>query len=90
MSEPKWTPGPWIEEEDGLEVRAASNYKMVAATLGSEERLANANLIAAAPELYEALEIICRFSLPKGGDQIVAFAQAFKALAKARGEEPSR
>lgn len=63
MSEPKFTPGPWyigtpppnneqtIGTKDGMMVAVATTgVNMVGATL------ANANLIAAAPELYEALE----------------------------------
>ena len=45
----------------------------------------NANLIAAAPDMYEALEATCTFCLGKGGctpnNCIV-----YKALRKARGE----
>lgn len=63
MSEFKGTPGPWFVD-DGGDVGSRSGRKdgtrdMVAGVAGcewSEEDAANANLIAAAPELLEALQ----------------------------------
>ena len=66
-NEPKWTPGPWKASsvEDGsfdiLGVTASGTVPTIVACLcesscSSEEDAANARLIAAAPELYEALE----------------------------------
>jgi hypothetical protein len=64
MSEPKWTPAPWrsgtlgnfrIYGPDG----AAEHSGVLAEVLHRTEtsvRIANRSLIAAAPELYEALE----------------------------------
>ena len=84
MSE--FTPGPWEVFNEGL-----GSYKVSKcdAWLGSstvrtkEENLANANLIAAAPELYEALERI-----KSTGVFVGAIAQEMMdaALKKARGE----
>lgn len=67
----KYTPGPWIQF--GTSVRAADNEAIIASvqanyrdnhsTFGSideinhVEQVANANLIAAAPELLEALQL---------------------------------
>jgi hypothetical protein len=49
------------------------------------EAEANARLIAAAPDLYEALHDLCASGgLDDGGD---VFAKAKAALAKARGEK---
>ena len=51
------------------------------------ETLANANLIAAAPELYEALEgLMSCISETTGPNSYGALHDAMKALAKARGE----
>lgn len=50
--------------------------------------LANAHLIAAAPDMYEALEALAKFHLSGGheGDADEAIGMATAALAKARGE----
>lgn len=45
---------------------------------------ANANLIAAAPDMYSALEIVCKEC--EGGDKCYG-CEVKQALAKARGEE---
>ena len=55
MSEPKFTPGPW-QAVDGLDIIAADDWVVAVATGGEDDSVANANLIAAAPDLYAALE----------------------------------
>lgn len=89
----KWTPGPWIggtwEGDDTCEV-LDDNLMLVART----KTEANAHLIAAAPDLYEALEqardtilelINARNSEAEGSDEDwVGGINA--ALSKARGE----
>lgn len=71
MNTPAFTPGPWFAVNDGTEVhdretrfdnangaRIGCTPNLVASvdfTGGRGDRAANANLIAAAPELYEAL-----------------------------------
>lgn len=60
MSEFKGTPGPWFVSEC-WDVESKVTGNMVAAVAGfeqSDEDRANANLIAAAPELLEALHDI--------------------------------
>ena len=88
MSE--FTPGPWEVFNEGL-----GSYKVSKcdAWLGSstlrtnEENIANANLIAAAPELYAALERVLNQSWDGPIDaEHYARKQAAAALAKARGE----
>lgn len=62
MSETKWTPGPWqakrsgcISNRDGGELIATTGYRVaVVGGVAGEEDDANARLIAAAPEMYEA------------------------------------
>ena len=62
MSETKYTPGPWeIEQRRGRRICIhAETWGHLAEVYQTpstkEEGLANANLIAAAPELYEALK----------------------------------
>lgn len=101
-NETKWTKGPWVSHEHGvgeLIVYDALDQTCICSLIDcdeslawkhdysvSEEGRANAQLISAAPELYEALQtcLDClgdEFALP--GD-IIDDAEA--ALAKARGE----
>ena len=98
MKEPEWTPGPWVVEEDH-----AGNHTVVSArdewvvrdmSWGPEEKH-DAHLIAAAPDLYEALDVMLQqwVDLAECGDagywdanQDASVIQARMALAKARGE----
>jgi len=84
------TPGPWRIEE----FRKGS-YLITARNAGTAREgivaqhvpgIANARLIAAAPELYEALENLIDF-LFHGKKNCQAILRAKAALAKARGDE---
>ena len=90
----KHTPGPWVVYEfvDGYDIRApesecyvvtASDPEAVWGAVGREE---DACLIAAAPELLEALESLVQ---RVGGDEWFAewAGMARAAIAKAKGEE---
>ena len=101
MSAPQFTPGPW--SIDGLALVVApepaerGEYKAIAQVRHNAR--ANARLIAAAPELYEALENLLNEStdtaLPSamllGAGLSATFVKAVErglaALAKARGEQ---
>ncbi len=88
MSETKWTPGPWIQEDrDILSVALidAENPKRGREVIAAAHIEANAHLIAAAPELYEALaEMVAGW---EGFDVNDDAANRVRALlAKARGE----
>ena len=104
MNETKWTPGPWVQDNPNYTLVAElvnGVYEYIADCGTSlidrpqEECEANARLISAAPELYEALE---KFRLradaivaAQGGDIILrvpttVIATAAAALARARGE----
>ena len=99
MSE-KWTKGPWeirkYKDPYGSRVMAVEILKdeIIVAKLGIElddECKANAHLIAAAPDLYDALELIygrLLMSDRDGGSRITAEdgEMAEFALKKARGE----
>ena len=101
MSESKFTPGPWyigtpppnneqtIGTKDGLMVAVATTgVNIVGATL------ANAHLIAAAPDLYKALAhlepyldaIVCYASTIEEHPPNGFILETKAALAKARGE----
>ena len=97
--EAKFTPGPWEQEDCGslTIVDPAGGYWIAQVKCsrpgdGSgpdwEEALANAALIATAPEMYEALANYFEQTRVNGsqiaGEQLYPFAMA--ALAKARGE----
>ena len=90
----KHTPGPWHVSKGRSVVWVKAGHQDVAgAYMGSyparcgEQDLANARLIAAAPELLEALDRILNW--PRVFDGLraedVAFARA--AIAKATGEQ---
>lgn len=99
MSE-KWTPGPWTHYDDSKNPQhrhvIASRGKTVAhiyCTRGDETPdAANALLIAAAPDMYEALS--CMFDRwepdSDGGQDRLMWERARAALAKARGEARQR
>jgi hypothetical protein len=98
--ERKWTPGPW-EVDDAGDVHSKHlgyAYSFVAISTGEDyggyygdnadvdlQKKANAHLIAAAPDLYEALENL----LNDPGDDYIKtrhWDAARAALAKARGD----
>ena len=99
MSAHKHTPGPWEQADafgvtpTGTSVKAASDNYLVASCTGYYGRdgaVANARLIAAAPELLEALEPFAHATLTRSG-QVVGlmredFERALAAIVKATGE----
>lgn len=101
----KHTPGPWIAEarQHGLAIwadyeNAPGEYiAIINGYEGSKEdrerNRANANLIAAAPELLEALEIFVSSITPWAGTKSIPIEDIDKAdrlaraaIAKAKGE----
>lgn len=103
MTETKFTPGPWRRcTFRGIEDVATKSVVAVMASREKKELDANAHLIAAAPEMYEALEEVLEMfeSVSKGIDWGKTFLTADMirkmneapinaafALRKARGEE---
>lgn len=93
-SEPKWTAGPWKNggpddfgdhpighNADNLAVAA-----VVTNLRSPDEVAANAHLIAAAPDLYEALNVLVLALCHEHNKNIPYWQEAVSALAKARGE----
>jgi len=82
----KYTPGPWkcfaatVLERDGTE-----GYWYLVEAEGMCMSLANAQLIAAAPELLEALEVLLLCFSP-ADENGFAVKQAREAIAKAKGQ----
>lgn len=115
MNEPKWTKGPWealpqngagpmiVHIFDTGNQMRPTGYRLIAHMLERGNSLdqdrANAHLIAAAPDLYEALETVAQLLRDHHGDQSSedgwqneeirdAWLAARAVLAKARGEAP--
>jgi hypothetical protein len=96
MGAPSFTPGPWMLTAMGGQTLVHVETERVARVF-TRNGIANARLIAAAPELYEALSEVV--TLLEGWHRL-NFADeiqqqgvrlAKRALAKARGEqEPSK
>lgn len=92
MSETMFTPGPW---ENGGSIVGAGNIiirQQWEGTIIIDELQANANLIAAAPDMYEALEMAILEYGKHGGPWNVPsepgtwIDKAKAAIVKARGE----
>lgn len=104
MSTPKFAPGPWVVDWDDFVVRAKSpiDGRMVPVArlygVGDDgsDVPANARLIAAAPDMYEALKSLiqdCETANARWVDQvgigaidINVLSRARAALAKAEGK----
>lgn len=103
MSEPKFTKGPWqtinisweysvITDEDAARIaQVFIRDEVDEETQDKFEEIkdANANLIAAAPDMYEALECACdQYCIGYTGNGLVKCEDCIirKALRKARGE----
>lgn len=92
MSE-HWTPGPWHAHYIGVwQIDAAMDAVATTQFCYAPETKANARLIAAAPDLYIALDALVQhgfaanwFCEPEDVDVVKT---ASLALAKARGEAP--
>src|SRR4051812_37585185 len=81
------TPGPWLAEADDSSVFDSEGREVadcLTFPFAGEEAEANARLIAAAPELYEALKALIVLS------DSAAWDKAFAALAKAEGRNHDR
>lgn len=89
MSEFKGTPGPWYRggvENNKVSINAGNYF--VALVDESSAQLANARLIAAAPELLEALQACEKIlsEIPLTVDLVEDLLFARSAIAKALGQ----
>lgn len=85
---PAWTAGPWIVRDglaSGIEIvgKSVRGKDRVVARCHGNNRKANADLLVAAADLYEALEAVVRIA----DRNTVEFDAARAALARARGEQ---
>ncbi len=103
MTETKWTPAPWIVGKDDPEVSYSSEKNLPLGWVQITGRYPpyafgrcvahvaetqDANLIAAAPDLYAALAAMVEIGGEDDGRDV--FAMARSALAKARGDDMSK
>lgn len=93
MNETKWTPGPWEwegrDEPFSYTIFAKAGPLNVCPAIA--HGLGNARLIAAAPDLYAALERALALSKPRlqhEADCSCSYHEGCAALAKARGDQP--
>ena len=91
MSECKWTQGPWIKVTGKTYCAVRSDSGVIAdmRMAGGYYNTFDADLIAAAPDLYEALDAAADALEKTANDALVgrnAAAGARAALSKARGE----
>ena len=92
MTGRKWTPGPWVAMANGwIEASDGDPVAMINADgLPNSifyDDLPNAHLIAAAPDLYEALDVMIKYCNAEPGTMAYPGTQAAAAIAKARGEQ---
>ena len=95
--QPKWTPGPWAVERNkrtwgwvdvvGPSLGVGGPTQATDLTLADEvKRIAEAHLIAAAPDLYAALEAIRDNEVVRAVCPSPLWGKMADALLKARGE----
>jgi hypothetical protein len=103
MKNTQHTPGPWVIADDPTsegvwidhpDLKSGEDDEIcrcLDSTLSGEECLANARLIAAAPELLDALKTLTDAlneslePVPLAADIVNAFRDSMRAIAKAEG-----
>ena len=91
MSEAKHTPGPWKAQESGSGMLSSTfitdpRGDIIASMMGSFRDNYDAELIVAAPEMLEALELVVS-TYEAGGWPSATLVVAKAAIAKATGKE---
>lgn len=88
----KSTPGPWTAEKNGGKgawIKGANGeWSAMACGTDDENADANARLIAAAPDLLEALKVMIDITVGDIYSLDPAITAARKAIAKAEGRHP--
>ena len=92
MSEPKFTKGPWYVYNNGFYLEITNECGQEAPIISisdiHDKNIANANLIAAAPDMYEALLDCCGECVDTfESDSACRVCSVGHALRKARGEK---
>lgn len=104
MNKPAWTPGPWRHEDDepprgqGWRVFNKDGYDFALVYASADKRTAsqaeaNASLITAAPDLYEALDEAINYlavyaATIRDEKASALLNKCTAALSRARGEQP--
>lgn len=95
MSQNKHTPGPWdsdmFPDTEGYKIRSAGRVIAIVKSRDSDLAMQpqmNKALIAAAPELLEALELLIAETDPLRLNAGEPWCRVRAAIAKARGEQP--
>ena len=87
MSKPKFTPGPWQVHHENKVCRVIRDEQLEIIGWCDVNNEANANLMAAAPDMYEALKNVCHNGCREStADEFCLHCYVAKALRKARGE----
>lgn len=88
------TPGPWNYESEDNIIYSADGARIIDVSLiprsihvGLDERKANGQLAASAPELLEALEGLLAVSVDTSPAELRAMIAARETIAKAKGEQ---
>lgn len=95
MGQSEHTPGPWRirenprNDQETCDLSICGDIFILADLTGPQyaHQIANARLIAAAPELLEALEGMLRLAETAGASDRIICYEARQAIAKARGHE---
>lgn len=92
MKEFKGTPGPWTGKDVGVCRQDRAGLQLGFIMTHDENRVAectaNAHLIAAAPDLLEALqELVFLYEHDEGCRELTEYKRAKAAISKALGEE---
>lgn len=94
MSEAKFTQGSWYVYNNGFYLEITNESGQEAPTISiadiHDKNMSNANLMAAAPDMYEALDTQCEYCVGKEATNCPCEECIVgKALRKARGEPVS-
>ena len=83
----KHTPGPWeYNGSSDVKQNNGTGVARVALNGSADEIKSNARLIAAAPDMLEAIEVTLKRFMDDEGYDAVNFEELIAAIAKARGE----
>lgn len=82
----KHTPGPWFISDSVRPSVVVGNERVFVGTLNTDENIANARLISAAPELLSAIQFLIGASVPMSRQQSECWKALEAAIAKATGE----